>query len=138
LLAVGWRPGHPCAHDAQAGRETSWGHCPRTEPGRSAGEVRPGGRAPAGGPPNSGGNPGHEDWLSFASPPPQLWQKVNKPQKRTILWVDPFSFVAVVSSLVKDEPGVTGHIGVVTPEYHGKYTPYGDDSDVWLLPPTLK
>jgi len=40
LLAVGWRPGHTGAHDAQAGRGTSWGHCPRTEQGRSAGEVR--------------------------------------------------------------------------------------------------
>jgi len=61
-------------------------------PGRSRGGRRAkSGRAPAGGPPNSGGNPGHEDWLSFASPPPRRWQKVNKPQKRTILWVTPFS-----------------------------------------------
>jgi len=46
-------------------------------------------------------------------------------------------FVAVVSSLVEDEPGVSGHVGVVTPTYHDKHTPYGDNSDVWLLPPTL-
>ena len=51
---------------------------------------------------------------------------------------DDFEFVAVVSSLTPEEPQVSGHVGVVTRTYHDSHTPYGDFSDVWLLPPTLK
>lgn len=45
-------------------------------------------------------------------------------------------YVCVVSSKVADEPGVSGHIGVVTKTYADRYMPYRDNPVVWILPPT--
>ena len=47
-------------------------------------------------------------------------------------------YVCVVSSKVNDEPGVSGHIGMVTKTYADRYTPYRDNPAVWILPPTIK
>ena len=45
-------------------------------------------------------------------------------------------YVCVVSSKVNDEPGVSGHIGMVTKTYADQYMPYRDNPVVWILPPT--
>ena len=47
-------------------------------------------------------------------------------------------YVCVVSAKVTDEPGVSGHIGVVTKTYDDGETPYKDHPVVWILPPTKK